>query len=97
MGEDILAGLLEALNLKLQHEPMAKSVSLRVQGAGNILVAGTRALRSDERADCALIGTPETFLGILEGRTGPLKAVMTGRLKVAGDAAAAMAFGRLFG
>ncbi|WP_171060497.1 SCP2 sterol-binding domain-containing protein [Poseidonocella sp. HB161398] len=97
MERNILEGLLEALNLKLQHQPMEKSVSLRIRGAGNILITGTRAYRSDDRADCAIIGTPDTFGSILEGGLGPVKAVMLGRLKVSGDAGAAMAFGRLFG
>ncbi|WP_417242816.1 SCP2 sterol-binding domain-containing protein [Celeribacter sp.] len=74
-----------------------KSVSMRVTDIGNIYILGHDAQISDERADAAVIASQETFTKILHGTLHPMKAVMFGKLKIAGDAKTAMKFGSLFG
>ena len=97
MSEPFLERALVILAEHLTTENFEKSVSLRVKDVGNILISGQSAVISDERADCAVIASEETFEKILCGDLNPMKAAMFGKLKIAGDAKAAIKFGSLFG
>ncbi len=97
MSEPFLERALVILAEHLATENFEKSVSLRVKDVGNIVISGQTAVMSDDRADCAVIATEETFEKILSGALNPMKAAMLGQLKIAGDAKAAMKFGSLFG
>ena len=97
MNDPFLERMLDDLNGRLAGQGLDVSVSLRVAETGNILISGQVAEISDARADCAVIGDADTFAAVMDGTLSPMKAVMFGKLKIAGDAGAAMKFGGLFG
>ncbi|WP_417257292.1 SCP2 sterol-binding domain-containing protein [Celeribacter sp.] len=82
---------------RLKEVNFETSVSMRIKDVGNIFILGHDATISDDRADAAVIASQETFTKILHGTLHPMKAVMFGKLKIAGDAKTAMKFGSLFG
>ncbi|GAA3875481.1 SCP2 sterol-binding domain-containing protein [Celeribacter arenosi] len=86
-----------ALNERLKGHTFEKTVSLRIKEVGNIFISGSDAVVSDERADSAVISDQVTLQKILNGDLHPMKAILFGKMKIAGDAKTAAKFGSLFG
>ena len=86
-----------ALNERLKGQNFEKTVSLRIKETGNIFISGSDAVVSDERADSAVISDQVTLQKILDGGLHPMKAILFGKMKIAGDAKTAAKFGSLFG
>lgn len=97
MTHEFLHEARDTLMSLLETENFEKSVSLRIKEVGNIVISGQSAEISDAKADCAVIATQAVFTDILNRKLHPMKAVMFGKLKIAGDAKTAMKFGSLFG
>ena len=94
---DFLTTATEALNARLTGHDFTKTVSLRIKEWGNIVISGAQAEISDARADCAVISDRDTLEKILAGELHPMKAILFGKMKIAGDAKTAAKFGSLFG
>lgn len=71
--------------------------ALRVDATGPEAVVGVEAPSEEDIApeDCRLTMRLADFVEIAKGRLDPQMAYLTGRLKIAGDMGAAMAFGAL--
>lgn len=97
MDQDFLTTAKAALQTRLEGHDFKQSVSLRIKDIGNLFIFGAQAEISDERADCAIISNRDTLQKILDGELHPMKAILFGKMKVAGDVKTAAQFGTLFG
>ena len=96
MADNFLDPARSALLERLVGHDFVKSVSLRIKDRGNIVIAGHDAEISDARADCAILSDQATLEKILAGNLHPMKAILTGKMKVTGDVGTAAKFGSLF-
>lgn len=87
----------EKLNDKLAGGGLEKSIALEIRDEGVILINAAGAHAHDGDADCRLIASAKTFEGLMTGKANPMAQVMMGKLKVKGDASAALKLGALFG
>lgn len=51
--------------------------------------------KSEEEAQCTFKASDENFIKLIKGKLGPEKALLTGKVKLAGDIGLAMKFGEL--
>lgn len=97
MTDTFLETARTALIERLKGHDFDTTVSLRIKDIGNLLISGDRAEISDDRAGCAIISDRATLEKILDGTLHPMKAILFGKMKVAGDMKTAAKFGGLFG
>ncbi len=86
--EEITARLQKAL--EGQTAP-AKSVTIDLKGEGAIHIEGGKVTNENLPADCTVTVSKDDLIAITQGQLDPTTAFMTGKLKIAGDMAAAMA------
>lgn len=91
---------LARLNARIARKGLARRILLVTPGEGALLLDAGGARRAEPgtaEADCTLTASAETFRGLMDGKLNPMAAVLTGRLKIAGDMGAAMALAKLLG
>lgn len=93
---DLISQACDAINAKLPEGGLGPSIVIEIKDEGTILITD-QAAATDSDADCRLIASARTFQGLMDGSTNPMTAVMLGRLKVKGDASAALKLGKIFG
>jgi putative sterol carrier protein len=69
---------------------LGKSVKFDLKGAGVIRIDGGTVSNEDLPADCTIAVSKDDFEKLAKGELDPMKAFMTGRLKVNGDMSVAM-------
>lgn len=94
---DLIAGAVAHLNEKLAGGGLEKSIAIEVRDEGVILIDTAGARAEDGEADCRLIASAKVFAGLVDGSANAMTQVMLGRLKVRGDASAALKLGGLLG
>ena len=75
-----------------------KSIKLQLEdGTVFVDLSGHKSItvNSDRQADCTVITTADTLLKLRERKMRPVVAMMTGKLKIKGEAALAMNLGHL--
>jgi putative sterol carrier protein len=87
---DVINEAVRMLSEKMAGVQIGGTVKFEIEGEGCVMVddAGVRA--GDAPADVILTADPETFQGMMDGKTNPTSAFMTGKLKVDGDMGMAM-------
>jgi putative sterol carrier protein len=80
---------------KLTGSGFGRSVKLDLQGAGTILIDGANISTADGDADCTISMSADDFEDLMSGDLSPTTAFMTGKMKIDGDMAAAMALSQL--
>jgi putative sterol carrier protein len=97
--EDSIASLVDRFNRRVERTPavaeelagIARTISIRLTDGGSYAVDLDRArllnLRSGtpERSDLTITTDVATFDGLVRKEIGPMKAIVTGKLKIAGS------------
>ena len=73
-----------------------KSVKFDFGDDGCVFASGTEATTEDKDADCTISVSKDDFISLAEGNLDPMMALMSGKLKVAGDMSVAMGLQSIF-
>ncbi len=86
--EEITARLRQAVS----QQPLAgKTVTVDLKGEGFLHIAGASVTNENLPADCTVIVSKDDLVAMTQGELDPTTAFMTGKLKINGDMAVAMA------
>ncbi len=86
--EEITARLRQAV----AQQPLAgKTVTVDLKGEGFLHIDGTSVTNENLPADCTVIVAKDDLVAMTQGELDPTTAFMTGKLKINGDMAVAMA------
>ncbi len=86
--EEITARLRQAVS----QQPLAgKTVTVDLKGEGFLHIAGASVTNENLPADCTVIVSKDDLVAMTQGEMDPTTAFMTGKLKINGDMAVAMA------
>ncbi|MEM7267856.1 MAG: SCP2 sterol-binding domain-containing protein [Pseudomonadota bacterium] len=91
MSELLTRGV-DALNERLGDGGFSGSLKFNVTDEGVVIVDKDGARQTDGDADCTITASSKTFIKLLEGKLNPATAVMSGKLRVAGDMSTALRF-----
>ncbi|MDR5652650.1 SCP2 sterol-binding domain-containing protein [Ruixingdingia sedimenti] len=91
--EDIAAGIRSALEGKT----FTGSLKFDCGDAGVLVMADNTATTKDRETDCTIRISEENLVSLLKGRLNPMLAMATGKLKLSGNPAVAMALVKLIG
>ena len=94
------ASLAQALERSLQsHGPLEGSVWLCITDLGHLRVEQNGALPCDEGSDCnaTIIVHRDHFERIVEGKLDPISALMSGKVRIKGNLAAAARLAKILG
>jgi len=86
--EEITARLRQAV---AQQSVAGKTVTIDLKGEGYLHIDGASVTNENTPADCTIIVSMADFLAMAQGELDPTTAFMTGKLKINGDMAVAMA------
>ncbi len=86
--EEITARLRQAV---AQQSVAGKTVTIDLKGEGYLHIDGASVTNENTPADCTVIVSKADFLAMAQGELDPTTAFMTGKLKINGDMAVAMA------
>jgi putative sterol carrier protein len=90
---ELVSKAVDEINAKLDGGGIENSVKFVIENEGSFIVDSSGARISDEAAECTISASPETFRGLRDGTINPATAYMTGKVKIAGNMAAAMQLG----
>jgi putative sterol carrier protein len=90
---ELVSKAVEQINAKLDGGGIENSVKFVIENEGSFIVDRSGARVSDEAAECTVSASAETFRGLRDGTINPATAYMTGKVKIAGNMAAAMQLG----
>ncbi len=79
----------------LEGRPFAGIIKLDCGADGVILIRDGAVTQEDGPADCTTALSAENLSRLVAGTLNPMTGLMTGKLKIGGDAAVAMRLGRL--
>ena len=86
--EEITARLRQAV----AQQPLAgKTVTVDLKGEGFLHIDGSSVTNENAPADCTVIVSKDDLVAMTQGELDPTTAFMTGKLKINGDMAVAMA------
>ncbi len=86
--EDITARLRQAV---AQQPVPGKTVTIDLKGEGYLHIDGANVTNENTPADCTVIVSKDDLVAMTQGELDPTTAFMTGKLKINGDMAVAMA------
>lgn len=92
-----LSDIAAKIDQTLKAQPIEKSLKFDCGEDGAILLSGNSATLSDDDADCTLKLSQDNLVKLLTGKLNPMTAVALGKIKVKGDAMAAMKLAKLIG
>ena len=87
---EILESAVSKLNDKMAGAAFGGTAKFEILGEGAIVLDANGARAGDDAADVTLSADAETFQSILEGKTDPTGAFMSGKLAIDGDMSMAM-------
>ena len=71
--------------------PSSKSITVDLKGEGYLHIKGGQVTNENAPADCTIIVSKDDLEAMTKGELDPTTAFMTGKLKITGDMAVAMA------
>ena len=86
--EDITTRLRQAV---AQQSPGGKTVTIDLKGEGFLHIDGPTVTNENTPGDCTIIVAKDDLVAMTRGELDPTTAFMTGKLKINGDMAVAMA------
>ena len=90
---EVVTKAISDINAKLQGSGIDNSVRFVIENEGTFIIDGQGARISDDVAECTVTASAETFRGLRDGSINPATALMTGKVKIEGNMAAAMHLG----
>ena len=81
----------------LARKPFSGSLKLDCGKDGVIVMADGKATTTDRATDCTLTLSTENLVSLIKGKLNPMMALATGKLKLSGNPAVAMALAKLLG
>lgn len=90
---DIIEKAVERLARRLP-DGFENRAKFTITGEGSIMVGPTGVHAGDDPADVTLTADTNTFRDMLEGKTNPMTAFMTGKLKIDGPMPLAIKLGK---
>ncbi|WP_126975256.1 SCP2 sterol-binding domain-containing protein [Frigidibacter oleivorans] len=85
------------IDRKLKEKPFEGSLKFDCGEGGVIVLADGGASRVDRDTDCTLKISEENLVKLLSGNLNPMTALVTGKIKLQGNAAVAMKLSKLIG
>ena len=80
------------LKKAVAEQPVAgKTVTIDLKGEGYLHIDGANVTNENTPADCTVIVSKDDLVAMTQGELDPTTAFMTGKLKINGDMAVAMA------
>lgn len=90
---DVIEKAVERLAKRLP-DGFERTAKFTITGEGSIMVDATGVHAGDAPAEVTLIADTITFRAMLEGKTNPMTAFMTGKLKIDGPMPLAIKLGK---
>jgi putative sterol carrier protein len=89
------AEMVELLQRGVDHAPLVGSLKFDSGDDGVIILEDQSVSTTDRESDCTIKITAPNLAKLIKGKLNPMTGVVTGKLKVSGDARIALKLGEL--
>ncbi|MXU64053.1 SCP2 sterol-binding domain-containing protein [Oceanomicrobium pacificus] len=90
-----LSRIAESLQKGMPPQGLPSSIKFDCGADGVLVLTGAQVLRDDQPTDCTIRISADNLDKLLRGKLNPMTGVMMGKLKLSGDATAALQLSKL--